>query len=197
MSEEDAQRKQIAEMMYDRVESKDLDPAPRGRAMKLIKEYENGNLDAGNAYTLVEEIVSEFDAQEGFQSVGEIAATEEALERELKRHIDEPRRRRLKTIPLSEELQSENATALEGFLNGLQIDGEPIRLTALLNKVVLSMDGSTELTASLLDMAQTLLAHPYAKKLKVEFRSRDRFKDGIQMMEIMVSSLVHTSRATP
>ena len=62
----------------------------------------------------------------------------------------------------------------------MKVDGEPVRLSALINRMIQGMDGSTELSGAILDMAQTLLAHPFAKKLKVEFRSWDNFKHGIQ-----------------
>ena len=105
-----------------------------------------------------------------------IATTEEA-DREIQRLMD---RKKIVSPPISEELQQENAEAVAKFSDGLVVDGEPVRLTALLNKEVLRLDGSDALSGSLLDMAQTLLAHPFAKKLKVQFRSWDNFKDGIQ-----------------
>ena len=139
--------------------------------------YLTGAIDVATLQTTLNVYFEPY--QNKMESVGQIAKTEASLEREIQRHIDEPKKKII-SPPISEELQQENAEAVAKFSDGLEVDGKPVRLTALLNKELLRLDGSDALSGSLLDMAQTLLAHPFVKNLKVQFRSWDNFKDGIQ-----------------
>ena len=148
---------------------------------KLVEHYAQmyltGAIDVATLQTTLNVYFEPY--QNKMESVGQIAKTEASLEREIQRHIDEPKKKII-SPPISEELQQENAEAVAKFSDGLEVDGKPVRLTALLNKELLRLDGSDALSGSLLDMAQTLLAHPFVKNLKVQFRSWDNFKDGIQ-----------------
>ena len=177
LSEEE---REIVEAMVRAITDANLSKSEFGEANLAIKNFEDGEVDIGNTYSKVTTIIENAQLRPQNESVGEIAHTEADLEREIQKHIDEPKNPRLKKNPLSQELQQENEQAVTGFLDGMKVDGEPVRLSALINRMIQGMDGSTELSGAILDMAQTLLAHPFAKKLKVEFRSWDNFKHGIQ-----------------
>ena len=80
--------------------------------------------------------------------------------------------------PLPEQLIEENSVALQRFLGGAVIDGEPIRLEAYVNRMLNTIVGVSSVDSDILDMAQQLMSHPYAKDLEVKFESWENFKLG-------------------
>ena len=186
--EKDA-RKELVDYLYKTVDDANLEPKDRGQAYEKIKQYEAEEIDIANATRLITNIIENSQSKELdkasmdaylHQSVGEIATSEEALDREINRHLNEPRNPAIKEIPLSPELAQENSEAVQEALGGAQIDGEPIRLGAYLDRIVMLGRGSSTIDGAILDMAQVLMSHPFAKNLKVQFRSWENFKDGIE-----------------
>ena len=174
------ERSEVVESMERSVLDADLDPEPRGIALGLIKEFKRGKLDIGNAYRLVQETIENAQSAMQNESVGEVAHSEESLEREIKRHINEPKSPRLNNLPLEESLTEENSKAVQDALGGAEIDGKPIRLGAYLDRIVMLERGTSTVDGAILDMAQVLMNHPFTKNLKIQFRSWENFKDGVE-----------------
>ena len=151
------------------------DPDP---ARLLIQQYKDGETNADElTQSLFQMIQKDQEAQQ--ESVGEIVGTEAALNREIQRHKNELRTPPINNVPLGQDLVQENEAAVQNFLGGAQMDGEPIKLSAYLQRIVMLEPGATNLDGSILDMAQTLLAHPFARNLKVKFESWENFRKGI------------------
>lgn len=151
------------------------DPDP---ARLLIQQYKDGETNADElTQSLFQMIQKDQEAQQ--ESVGEIAGTEAALNREIQRHKNELRTPPINNVPLGQDLVQENEAGVQNFLGGAQMDGEPIKLSAYLQRIVMLEPGATNLDGSILDMAQTLLAHPFARNLKVKFESWENFKKGV------------------
>ena len=147
-------------------------------ARLLIEQYKYGETNADElTQSLFQMIQKDQEAQQ--ESVGEIAGTEAALNREIKRHKNELRTPPINNVPLGQDLVQENEAAVQNFLGGAQMDGEPIKLSAYLQRIVMLEPGATNLDGSILDMAQTLLAHPFARNLKVKFESWENFRKGV------------------
>lgn len=109
------------------------------------------------------------------ESVGDIAITPDVIEREIESSIEKP----TSLPPLAQGLIEENLVALQKFLGGAVMDGEPIRLEAYINRMLNTIVGEGSVDSDILDMAQQLMSHPYAKDLNVKFESWDNFKKGV------------------
>jgi len=109
------------------------------------------------------------------ESVGEIASTPDVIEREIASSIEKP----TSPPPLAQELIEENSVSLQKFFGGAVMDGEPIRLEAYINRMLNTIVGEGSVDSDILDMAQQLMSHPYAKDLNVKFESWDNFKKGV------------------
>ena len=114
------------------------------------------------------------------QSVGDIAYTQQDLEDQIKLEQSELRSPKINKLPIPQGLVEENDAAVQRHLGGAKVDGGPIRLSAFLSKLPDFLKGSTELDGALVDMAQTLLSHPFTRSLKVEFTSWDNFKNFVE-----------------
>ena len=168
----------IVEVVETTMQGLTLTDAERRSAGIILSEYKRGKIDQQTLFDEMHAITSV--ANNRLQSVGQIATDSGILQVEIEQAQKEVRSPRLVRNPIQGELAQENAQAIESFMGDYKIDGAPVTLGSYLNKLIQTIPGVSNIDGVILDMAHSLLNHPFAKNLKVEFRSWDNFKDGIE-----------------